>query len=86
MDSRVLEFLAHRHSGCAFSRDRSVAGTSTRPTIILRQSKIFPTDKNAFQGVVLLEISSVLRAVSVRAEMINGRLRIIEIVLISSSS
>jgi hypothetical protein len=33
-----------------------------------------------------LEISSVLRAVSVRAEMINGRFRIIEIVLISPSS
>jgi hypothetical protein len=68
------------------ARQQALAGTGSRPTIILRQSKIFPTDKDAFQGVVLLEISSVLRAVSVRAEMINGRLRIIEIVLISSSS
>jgi hypothetical protein len=68
------------------ARQQALVGTGIRPTIILRQSKVFPTDKDAFQGVVLLEISSVLRAVSVRAEMINGRFRIIEIVLISPSS
>jgi len=68
------------------ARQQALVGASSRPTIILRQSKIFPTDKDAFQGVVLLEISSVLRAVSVRAKMLNGRFRIIEIVLISSSS
>jgi len=68
------------------ARQQELVGASSRPTIILRQSKIFPTDKDAFQGVVLLEISSVLRAVSVRAKMLNGRFRIIEIVLISSSS
>ncbi|EIC92082.1 hypothetical protein IMCC13023_05610 [Candidatus Aquiluna sp. IMCC13023] len=68
------------------ARQQALVGPGTRPTIILRQSKIFPTDKGAFQGVVLLEISSVLRAVSVRAEMVHGRFRITEIVLISSSS
>lgn len=68
------------------ARQQALVGPSTRPTIILRQSKIFPTDKGAYQGVVLLEISSVLQAVSVRAEMVHGRFRITEIVLISSSS
>jgi hypothetical protein len=68
------------------ARQQALVGPSTRPTIIFRQSKIFPTDKGAYQGVVLLEISSVLRAVSVRAEMVHGRFRITEIVLISSSS
>ena len=68
------------------ARQQALVRPSTRPTIILRQSKLFPTDKGAYQGVVLLEISSVLRAVSVRAEMVHGRFRITEIVLISSSS
>ena len=68
------------------ARQQALVGPSTRPTIILRQSKIFPTDKGAYQGVVLLEISSVLQAVSVRAEMVHGRFRITEILLISSSS
>lgn len=67
-------------------RQQALVGASTRPTIIVRQSKLFPTDEHALQGVVLMEISLVLRAVSVRAEMIHGRFKITEIVLISSSS
>jgi hypothetical protein len=68
------------------TRQQALVGPSTRPTIILRQSKTFPTDEHAVQGVVLLEISAVLLAVSVRAEMVHGRFRITEIVIISASS
>ena len=43
---------------------------------------IFLTSDIAYQGVVVLQISGVLRAVSIRAELIYERYRITDIVLI----
>ncbi|MDG2497255.1 MAG: Rv3235 family protein [Aquiluna sp.] len=65
------------------SRHQAITGKSMRPTIVIRTSKVFPTDSDAFQGVVLLDISGAIRAVSVRAELIHDRFRITEIVLIT---
>ncbi len=64
-------------------RRQALTGQNTRPTILIRNSKVFPTDANAFQGVVLLEVSGAIRAVSVRAEKIHERFRVTEIVLIT---
>jgi len=64
-------------------RRQALTGQNIRPTILIRNSKVFPTDANAFQGVVLLEISGAIRAISVRAERIHGRFRVTEIVLIT---
>ncbi len=62
---------------------RALTGQSIRPIILIRNSKVFPTDSDAYQAVVLLDISGAIRAVSIRAEQIHGRFRITEIVLIS---
>ena len=43
---------------------------------------IFLTSDSAYQGVVVLQISGVLRAVSIRAELTYERYRITDIVLI----
>lgn len=63
---------------------RQITGLTKRPEIVLRKTKTFATDANAYQGVVILQISGAIKAVSVRAELIHERYRITEIVLINS--
>ena len=65
-------------------RHRVVTGSYHRPVVVVRQSQVFPTDARAIQGVVLLDISGAVRAVSLRAELVCQRYRITEISLISS--
>jgi hypothetical protein len=48
----------------------------------LTDTKTFATNDNAYQGVVVLQISGAIKAVSVRAELIHERFRITEMVLI----
>jgi hypothetical protein len=66
------------------ARQRQLTGTAQRPEIVLRKTKTFETDANAYQGVVLLQISGAIKAISIRAELIHERYRITEIVLINS--
>ncbi len=66
------------------ARQRQLTGLNQRPEIVLRKTKTFATDANAYQGVVILQISGAIKAISVRAELIHERYRITEIVLISS--
>ena len=61
---------------------RQVTGVNQRPEIILRKTKTFLTSENAYQGVVVLQVSGATKAVSVRAELIHNRYRITEMVLI----
>ncbi|MEY5145975.1 MAG: hypothetical protein RL224_289 [Actinomycetota bacterium] len=63
---------------------RQITGLKHRPEIVLRKTKTFATDANAYQGVVVLQISGAIKAVSVRAELIYERYRVTEIVLINS--
>lgn len=64
------------------SKARELTGIKTRPTIALRTTKTFLTDHNSYQGVVLLQISGTVRAVSVRAELIHNRYRVTELSLV----
>ncbi|MGA1458430.1 MAG: hypothetical protein ACO317_05385, partial [Aquiluna sp.] len=64
------------------ARARQVTGLNERPDIVLRRTRTFLTSDSAYQGVVVLQISGVLRAVSIRAELIYERYRITDIVLI----
>lgn len=48
----------------------------------MRTSKTFLTDEKSYQGVVILQVSGVTRAVSVRAELIHRRYRITDLCLI----
>ena len=66
------------------ARQRQLTGLVQRPEIVLRKTKTFETDANAYQGVVLLQISGAIKAISIRAELIHERYRITEIVLINS--
>ena len=59
-----------------------MTGLNERPDIVLRRTRTFLTSDNAYQGVVVLQISGVMRAVSIRAELIYERYRITDIVLI----
>jgi hypothetical protein len=61
------------------AQQRSLTGAQHRPEIVLRKSKTFPTDLNAFEGVVLLRVSGITKAVSLRAEFIHERFRITEL-------
>jgi hypothetical protein len=61
---------------------RQLTGVKQRPKIVVRKTKTFATDDNAYQGVVVLKISGATKAVSVRAELIHERYRITEMVLI----
>jgi hypothetical protein len=61
---------------------RQASGANQRPEIVLRKTKTFSTDQNAYQGVVVLQISGAIKAVSIRAELIHERYRITEMVLI----
>lgn len=61
---------------------RQITGVNQRPEIVLRKTKTFATDDNAYQGVVVLQISGAIKAVSVRAELIHERFRITEMILI----
>lgn len=64
------------------SRARQLTGVTSRPDIILRNSKTFLTDGLNYQGVVILQIAGVTKAVSVRAELIHERYRITDLYLI----
>ena len=64
------------------ARAREVTGIRERPDIVLRRTRTFLTSDNSFQGVVILQISGVLKAVSIRAELIYERYRITDIVLV----
>jgi hypothetical protein len=64
------------------SRQRQITGLRSRPEITLRATKTFVTDLGAYQGVVLFRVNGTIRAVSIRAELINTRHRITDIVLI----
>ena len=64
------------------ARQRQLTGLKARPDVTLRTTRTFLTDENAYQGVVVLQISGVTKAVSVRAELINERYRITELALI----
>ena len=64
------------------TRARQVTGLNERPDIVLRRTRTFLTSDSAYQGVVVLQISGVMRAVSIRAELIYERYRITDIVLI----
>jgi hypothetical protein len=64
------------------ARARELTGAKSRPDIALRISKTFLTDEKSYQGVVLLQVSGVTRAVSVRAELIHRRYRITDLCLI----
>lgn len=64
------------------SRARQLTGISSRPDIVLRNSKTFLTDGVNFQGVVVVQISGSTKAISVRAELIHSRYRITDLCLI----
>lgn len=58
------------------AQQRLLTGAQARPEITLRKSKTFPTDLDAYEGVVLLRVSGTTRAVSLRAEYIHERFRV----------
>jgi hypothetical protein len=62
---------------------RALTGLKDRPKVIVRNSRIFLTDDSGFQGVVVMQISGVTRAVSIRAELLNSRYRVTDIVMIN---
>jgi hypothetical protein len=64
------------------SKARELTGIKTRPTVVIRTTKIFLTDHNSYQGVVLLQIAGTVRAVSIRAELIHNRYRVTELTLV----
>ena len=56
---------------------RQVFGPNpVRPAVVIRSSKIFPSDDNTYQGVVLMTLCGKIRAVSIRAEEVFDRHRI----------
>lgn len=61
------------------AQQRAVTGPQTRPEISIRKSRTFLTDVNAYEGVVLLKVSGLVRAVSLRAEYIHERFRITDL-------
>lgn len=64
------------------ARARELTGLRERPDVVLRRTRTFLTSEDSFQGVVILQISGALKAVSIRAELIYERYRITDIVLI----
>lgn len=66
------------------AQQRLVTGIQNRPEITLRKSKTFPTDPDAFEGVVILRVSGTTRAISLRAEFIHERFRITDLRMITS--
>lgn len=66
------------------AQQRLITGIQNRPEITLRKSKTFPTDPDAFEGVVLLRVSGTTRAISLRAEFIHERFRITDLRMIIS--
>ena len=59
------------------SMARQIFGTNqVRPTVVIHSSKVFPSDGNTYQGVVVLTLCGKIRAVSVRAEEVFDRYRI----------
>jgi hypothetical protein len=64
------------------ARQRALTGIKTRPDVSLRTSKTFATDFLAYQGVVLLRVAGATKAVSIRAEQVNARYRVTDLVLI----
>lgn len=64
------------------ARARQVTGERERPHVILRTSRTFATDADSYQGVVLVKISGVTKALSIRAKQIHSRFRVTEMELI----
>ena len=64
------------------ARQRALTGLRSRPEVCLKTTQTFLTDHHAFQGVVILRISGVPKAVSLRAELVHTRYRITDISLI----
>lgn len=64
------------------ARQRQLTGLKMRPDVSLRASKTFLTDLMAYQGVVLLRIGQVTKAVTIRAEKVNARYRITDLSLL----
>jgi hypothetical protein len=63
-------------------RGRQLMGVTARPIVRVRRSKFFSTDRQALMAVVLLEINDTTRAMSIRVEVVNTRLRIVDLILI----
>jgi hypothetical protein len=63
-------------------RSRQLLGVRQRPVISIRKTQLFATDSRALMAVVLVDISGVVRALSVRVEAVNGRPRIVDLILI----
>lgn len=64
------------------ARTRQATGDKGRPHVVLRTSRTFSTDSDAYQGVVLVKISGVTKALSIRAKQIHSRFRVTEMELI----
>lgn len=64
------------------NRSRQVTGAKSRPAITIRRSRVFLTDVQALQGVVVVDISGATKAVSIRAEVIHDRYRVTDLVLL----
>ncbi|MEK9908692.1 MAG: Rv3235 family protein [Aquiluna sp.] len=64
------------------ARQRQITGLNSRPEVVLRSTRTFLTDKDAFQGVVILQISGATKAISIRAELVHERYRITDLALI----
>lgn len=64
------------------AKQRQITGLRKRPEVSLRATKTFLTDSPSFQGVVILRIGGATKAVSIRAEQVNARLRITDLSLI----
>jgi hypothetical protein len=63
-------------------RSRQLLGLTLRPIISIRKTELFATDSRALMAVVLVEISGSVRALSIRVESVNGRPRIVDLILI----
>lgn len=64
------------------ARSRQVTGATSRPHIVVKQSKTFSTIKGGYQGVLLVKISGATKAVSIRARNIHERFRVTELEVI----
>jgi hypothetical protein len=63
-------------------RGRQLMGVTSRPIVNIRRSQFFNTDREALMAVVLLDINDTTRAMSIRVEVVNTRLRIVDLILI----
>jgi hypothetical protein len=63
-------------------RSRQLLGVKLRPIVSIRKTELFATDSRALMAVVLVEINGNVRALSIRVESVNGRPRIVDLILI----